>query len=250
MSQPQKEKSTAGHKVFTVVGIILCVILVPMLIVNVTLIIKGFRDPDHVPKFGGLAPLIVKTGSMSPLFEQDDLIFVKEVEGSEVEVGDVIAFIDPTGNGTSLLTHRVVEKYEEDGVLYFITRGDTNKTNDPAVSEEALVGRYTDFHIGGGGKIVEFMQSPAGLIVCVFLPLVLLIAWDIFRRRRHEKNNRQDTEALLAELEALKAEKAAKAEAPAAEQEDTPSGGSDTVRELLSEAESAGEQEESSPEPQ
>ena len=60
------------------------------------------------------------------------------------------------------------------------------------------------------GSVAMFMQTTTGLIVCVVLPLILLVGYDIIRRRRFEKRNQQDTAALLAELEALKAEKASK----------------------------------------
>ena len=58
-----------------------------------------------------------------------------------------------------------------------------------------------------------FMQSTAGLIICGVLPIILLVGYDIIRRRIYEKNNKQDTDALLAELEALRAEKAEKEKA-------------------------------------
>lgn len=53
-----------------------------------------------------------------------------------------------------------------------------------------------------------FMQTTTGLIVCVVLPIVLLVAYDVIRRQIYEKNKKADTDALLAELEALRAEKA------------------------------------------
>ena len=53
-----------------------------------------------------------------------------------------------------------------------------------------------------------FMQTTTGLIVCVVLPIVLLVAYDVIRRSIYEKNKKADTDALLAELEALRAEKA------------------------------------------
>ena len=55
-----------------------------------------------------------------------------------------------------------------------------------------------------------FMQTTAGLVVCVVLPLILLVAYDFIRRRRFETQNQQDTAALLAELQELKAQNAAK----------------------------------------
>ncbi|MCH5183114.1 MAG: signal peptidase I [Oscillospiraceae bacterium] len=220
MSQPQKQPSTTRHKVLTALGIALCVILVPLLIINVTLIIKSYVNPDEVPTLGGVAPLIVLTESMKPGIQPGDLIFVKSIEGSEVKEGDVIAFFDPASKENSILTHRVKEIREVDGTIYFTTWGDANggAVDPQQVAASALVGIYTNFRIPFAGRVAIFMQSTAGLVICVFLPLVLLIGWDIFRRRRHEKKNQQDTEALLAELEALKAAKAAEAsKEPAAE---------------------------------
>ena len=204
-----KEKSTTNHKALTVLGVILCIILIPILVINVTLIVKSYTNTEEVPKIGGYCPLIVLTGSMEPEIKSGDLIIVKQVDGKDVKDGDVIAFFDPDGNGTSILTHRVIEIIEEDGKLSFRTQGDANDSQDRLpVSEEDLVGIYNDVRITGAGKVAMFMQTTAGLIVCVVVPLILLIAWDIFRRKRYEKANKQDTDALLAELEALKAAKA------------------------------------------
>jgi signal peptidase len=52
-----------------------------------------------------------------------------------------------------------------------------------------------------------FMQTTAGLIVCVIIPLILLVGFDLIRRRKHEQQNQQDTAALLKELEELRAQK-------------------------------------------
>ena len=207
MSQT-KEKSTVSHKILTVIGIILCIILIPILVINVTLIIKSYTNTQEVPKIGGYAPLIVLTGSMEPDIMSGDLIIVKQIDGKDIKVDDVIAFFDPDGNGTSILTHKVIEVFEEEGTLYFRTKGVANDAADRLpVSADKLVGIYVT-RIGGAGNIAMFMQTAAGLIICVIVPLVLLIAWDVIRRKRYEKINKQDTDALLAELEALKAAKA------------------------------------------
>lgn len=199
-----------SNRVFTIVGIVLCVILIPILLMNITLIIKSYTNKDEVPKIGGYCPLIVLTGSMEPEINSGDLIIVKQIDGADVKERDVIAFFDPDGNGQSILTHRVISIVEKDGKTAFATKGDANNTEDRLpVTEDKLVGIY-QFRIPGMGSVAMFMQTTTGLIVCVVLPLVLLVGYDVIRRRRFEKNNQQDTAALLAELEALKAEKAAK----------------------------------------
>ena len=210
MPQPAKEKSALSHKVLTAVGVIFCVILIPILIINVTLIIKSYTNADEVPGLGGYSPLIVLTGSMEPQIMEGDLIFVRQIDSGDVKVGDVLAFFDPDGNGMSILTHRVTEIITgEDGKLSFKTMGDANTAEDRTpVSAEKVVGIYIDKKIPGAGNVAMFMQTTAGLVICVVLPLILLIAYDVIRRRRYESRNRQDTDALLAELEALRAAQA------------------------------------------
>ena len=215
--EEMKDASTPRQqKVMTIVGIVLCVILVPILIVNCTLIVKSLINKEEVPDFGGVLPLIVLTDSMYPDIKSGDLIFCKTVEAEDVEVGDVISFFDPMGNGTAVVTHKVIEIYEENGEIFFRTKGINNNTEDKvAVPAENLVGEYINFRIGGIGNVAMFMQTTAGFLICVFAPIGLLVGYDLLRRKKYEKAKEDDVAALMAELEALKAANAKKAEAEA-----------------------------------
>jgi hypothetical protein len=51
------------------------------------------------------------------------------------------------------------------------------------------------------------MSTIPGFIVCVLVPLLLLVGYDVIRRKINDKANKQDTDALLAELEMLRAAK-------------------------------------------
>ena len=203
------------QQILTVVGIALCVILIPMLIINCTLLIKGWTNNNKVPSVFGYSPMIVLTDSMegsnNDSFNGGDLIFIKTVEAEEVKKGDVISFFDPTGNGSTITSHRVVDVINENGKISFKTKGDNNNTEDKLpVPSENLVGAYTGFRIAGAGNIAMFMQTPWGLIICVIVPIILLIAWDAVRRERYNKKRQEGEAALLAELEELRAEKANK----------------------------------------
>ena len=208
-----KEKTSTAHKILTIVGTVLCIILIPILLINITLIAKSYINKDEVPSIGGTFPLIVLTDSMYPDIKSGDLIICNTAEAEDVKVNDVISFFDPAGNGTSIVTHRVIEIVGEDGEILFRTRGDNNNTEDKElVPAENLVGVYK-MRIAGAGHIAMFMQSTTGLIVCVVLPIILLVGYDLVRRRLYEKSKKEDTDALLAELEALRAEKAEKEKA-------------------------------------
>ena len=200
-----KKTADKAQKALTIVGIVLCVILIPILLINCTLIVKSFINKDEVPRIGKTMPLIVLTDSMYPEIKSGDVIVCREVDPEDIEVGDVISFYDPAGNGTSVVTHKVIEIVEEDGERLFRTRGTNNNTDDRLpVHEDKVIAEYTGTRIPAAGNIAIFMQSTAGLIVCVIVPIVLFVGYDILRRRLYEKNKADDVEALKAELEALK----------------------------------------------
>ena len=193
----------------TIIGVAVCVLLLPLLIMNLILIVKSFVNSDEVPSIGGITPMIVLTDSMDPVIKSGDLIFAKSIDPAEVAVGDIITFFDPAGSGTSTVTHRVVEVVNEDG-LYFRTKGDANNTEDRSlVPAENLIGVYRA-RLPGMGQVAMFLQTTPGLLLCVVLPLGALVAVDLIRRKRAAKAQDDDRDQLLAQLEALKAEMAEK----------------------------------------
>ena len=206
-----KEKNSAMHKTLTVIGTILCIILIPILLINVTLIAKSYINQEEVPNVGGMLPLIVLTDSMYPVIESGDLIICHTEEPENIQTGDVIAFFDPAGNGTTIVTHRVLEVTEQAGQIAWRTKGDNNNTEDRlSVTADKLVAVYEGTRIPGAGNVALFMQTTPGLIICVVCPILLLVGYDMIRRRLYEKSSKKDTDALLQELEELRRLKAEK----------------------------------------
>lgn len=202
------KKETTNKKKLSaldIIGVILCAILIPVLVINLTLIAKSFLNKDEVPRVGGYFPLIVLTDSMYPEIHSGDLIICHQAEPEELEAGDIIAFFDPAGNGTTIVTHRIESITQGEEGLEIITKGDANNVaDDMPVPVDDVVGTYK-MRIPGFGNVAMFMQTTMGLVVCVVLPLILLIGYDTIRRRKYEKKNRSEADELRAELEALKA---------------------------------------------
>lgn len=220
----KKEAATTQSKVLTVIGIVLCVILIPMLIVNCTLIVKTFINEDEAPDFAGVVPLIVLTDSMYPDIKRGDLIFSSVVDEGEIAVGDVISFYSPDEDFQTIWTHQVVEIVEIEGKTYYRTKGINNPTEDRlAIPADKVVGKYTGVRLAGLGNVAMFMQTLPGLIVCVVLPIILFVAYDVIRRRMYEKSNATDVEALKAELEALRAAQAKNEQSSEAQPDDNDS---------------------------
>ncbi len=208
----QKQKSTAPRKALSIIGWILCIVFGLMLICNVTIIVKGYLNPDAPPSVLGITPMAVLSGSMSGTqeghIEIGDLIFVGKVEPAELKEGDVIAYME----GSIVVTHRIMEvQTAEDGTLQWITKGDANNARDEKpIPEEDLIGIYK-FRIPKVGDLALFMQTPLGMVIFIGVPVLAFVIYDLLQRRRSARQEQKQTEDMQAELERLRALAAEKA---------------------------------------
>ena len=194
-----------SNPIMTILGVILCVIFGFMLICNMTIIVKGTLAPERPPAVFGVTPMVVLSGSMSgdaeDHIETGDLIFVTETEASELEVGDVIAFME----GKVVVTHRIIEiQTDDDNKLRFTTKGDANNATDQRpVSEDNLVGIYMS-RIPKLGDFALFLQTPLGMVIFIGIPVFAFIIYDIIRRQQYMNRENKKTAEMEAELERLR----------------------------------------------
>lgn len=215
MSKKIISKQELINKIMFICGIVLCALLLPLLIINVTMIIKSYTNKDEVPSFGEYVPFIVLTDSMSGIIESGDVIICKKIDGKDVKKDMIIAFYDPAFNYSKVTTHKVIEVDDSNpDSIKFKTKGVANNTEDELwVPADKVIGQYKSTRIPLLGYVSYFMSTVPGLIVCVLLPLGMLVGYDVIKRKINDKNMKDDTAALLSELEALKAEKKALEEA-------------------------------------
>lgn len=126
MKEPQEKKGGALQTVFNILGIVLCVIFIPIIILNVVMIVRSYIDPDRIPSVFGYSPVIVLSGSMSPAFEAGDMIIIQKTDPYTLKVNDVICYMEEE----SAVTHRIMDVQQEDGQILYITQGDANNTED------------------------------------------------------------------------------------------------------------------------
>ncbi|WP_276949916.1 signal peptidase I [Enterocloster lavalensis] len=198
-----KEKNGLLQKIVGAVGIALCVVFVPLLLINVTLIVKSYTSPDKVPDFLGYKPFIVLSGSMEPSIMTGDMVFVKETDPDSLKVGDVIAY----KSGSAVVTHRIVEVKSENGETRYVTQGDANNAADQGMVKPADVEGIYQRRVAGAGNLAMFMQTTTGMILFVVCPLVLFVLWDVIRRQLESRKEVSRTKELEMELERLRAEK-------------------------------------------
>lgn len=217
------------HIAGNVIGVILCVVFIPLIIMNTILIVKSYTNPDRLPTVFGFSPVIVLSGSMTPEFREGDMIFLKETDPSTLQVGDVICYYGDDNKDTAV-THRIVEIHEQEGQNVFITRGDANNTEDRiAVTYEMVQGKYTGLYIPNLGNLAVFLQSTTGMVVCIVCPLLIIILWDVLRRiissRKKAGTVQSETQAMAEELERLRAQVAGQKEEASVQAGESPEEG-------------------------
>ncbi len=173
----------------------------------------------------GFKAFIVRSDSMKATdFAAGDLVLLKEVDPSTLEVGDIIAFrsTDP-GNFGETFTHKIRSlTTTEDGEPAFITYGTTTNVDDAyPVTYSQVQGKY-QFALPNVGAFFTFLKTVPGYICCILMPFMILI---IMQGVSSVKLFRQYKEEQMAEIEAKRQkeleEMAAERERLAAEREES-----------------------------
>lgn len=127
----------------------------------------------------GYSIFAVMSGSMLPSIDVYDVVVVKRVSVGKLSVGDVITFFDGDGN---IITHRIAEISENDGEVFYKTKGDANNANDTElIPYESVIGKYS-YKISGGVRIFAAITSPLGIIIII--SLFGFIGFSIIRKIR------------------------------------------------------------------
>ena len=105
-----------------------------------------------------IKPLAIASGSMEKAINVGDIVIIKTCNANDIIIGDVIEY--KTKEYT--VVHRVIEKRQKNGQLYFITKGDNNKTADnEEVKEEQIVGKqiFTVRYLGYPAVWLHIIQT-------------------------------------------------------------------------------------------
>ncbi len=210
----------------TVLTWVLLIVAVAMMIF--TIVSVNTFDRNDRALFGFKA-YIVKSDSMSSVngdtakgyFRAGDLIFVKETDPKELKANDIISYTSTnTENYGETVTHMIKSlTVDGKGNPGFVTYGTaTGEEDATVVTYPYVLGKYTG-KLPYVGTFFNFMKTPPGYIVCIFLPFLLLIVLQginsirLFKKYKAEQlaeleaQRKKERAELEAEREALRAER-------------------------------------------
>lgn len=153
-----------------IITVIICILLIPLLLINISIIIQANTNKNTVPSIFGYKPFIVLSGSMETEIHKGDLIIVKNINPEELKVNDVIAFKDQQD---TITTHRIIEVVEKNGTSYFVTKGDNNSSQDQNLVEYKDVEGIYAFKISKVGSLLNTLSNPTVIVVLVFVITII-----------------------------------------------------------------------------
>lgn len=198
------ELKDKGSRILNAVSVLLCLVLLPVIVFNLSLIVSRLIHPDDIPGFFGIKPVAVLSGSMEDTIMTGDLILIEPADTETLKEGDVICYL----LSGQAVTHRIDEVLERgDGTRQYLTKGDANNTQDrEAVTAEQIQGIWKGARYAGVGNFVLFLSSPAGMAIFIVCPIVALLVLDGWRRRKADRKEKARTAELEAEIARLKAD--------------------------------------------
>lgn len=155
------------------------IVIVCFAIMMVTLTILSSTSTNFENKsILGYKAFIVLTDSMSATdFNAGDLVIVKDISPEDLAVGDIISYrIQNIDNPDEVVTHKIREiTVNPDKSLSFITYGTTTGIDDKdLVYGDNVLGKYC-FNIPKLGRLVQYLKTTPGYIMCILFPFLLII---------------------------------------------------------------------------
>ena len=132
----------------------------------------------------------VASESMVPDYEIGDVIVVKKVDASTLNIGDDITYLGKESNLRGLtITHRIINKREDNGEYYFVTKGIANPIEDPEISSSDIYGKviYHTILFSFVGRLMTNMVVYYLLFIAVGVSFAYEVVSSFIERKKEEE---------------------------------------------------------------
>ena len=153
-------------------------IIVTILLVLIFFVILVQKISGNRFNLGGYGVYTIATGSMEPEYKVKDLILASRKDAKDIEVGDDVVYLGKEASMSGkIITHRVINKGERDGKIYFYTKGIANELTDPEIDESQILGVVNHkLHILSFCS--HIVNSTYGLIFLIVIPFILFVFFE------------------------------------------------------------------------
>lgn len=181
-------------------------LMIPIIIMNTVFIVQIYILKEEVPNICGYFPLISLEEESSIHIEKGDFIICRKFDDDDVDN------IDEIMEG-KLVTHFADDSRSTMCIAPFVSADGDNVTLLSPQDKESyelppddIVGECC-FSIPLLGYVIHFLSTIPGFLICVVIPTIVLTELYLHKRRKDFASEEDEESILLAELDALKAER-------------------------------------------
>lgn len=170
----RKEKMKLIRKIIEIVVIVF--------LYNIIVIGVSSANKMNVINLFGYKSYIIKTNSMEPTINVNDVLVSKKVDKDEIKTGDIITFI----KDGEIITHRITQ-IGADGE--YTTKGDNNNIEDSfTIKYDNIEGKHV-LTIPLLGKVIEILDNK---IVFLIITLIILMFIFVTIQKQERKDERKE----------------------------------------------------------
>lgn len=145
------------------------------------------RVSNNSINLAGFSIYTVVTESMYPKYKVYDMILVKSVDTKSIKVHDDVVYKGEKSDFQGkIVTHRVEDITEDNGVLTFTTKGINNDIEDPLVNENQIMGKVVH-KLLLLSLISKVINNTYGFYFLIFVPLVVVIFLEVMESIEEKK---------------------------------------------------------------
>lgn len=145
------------------------------------------RVSNNSINLAGFSIYTVVTESMYPKYKVYDMILVKSVDTKSIRVHDDVVYKGEKSDFQGkIVTHRVEDITEDNGVLTFTTKGINNDIEDPLVNENQIMGKVVH-KLLLLSLISKVINNTYGFYFLIFVPLVVVIFLEVMESIEEKK---------------------------------------------------------------
>lgn len=145
------------------------------------------RVSNNSINLAGFSIYTVVTESMYPKYKVYDMILVKSVDTKSIKVHDDVVYKGEKSDFQGkIVTHRVEDITEDNGVLTFTTKGINNDIEDPLVNENQIMGKVVH-KLLLLSLISKVINNTYGFYFLIFVPLVIVIFLEVMESIEEKK---------------------------------------------------------------
>lgn len=145
------------------------------------------RVSNNSINLAGFSIYTVVTESMYPKYKVFDMILVKSVDTKSIKVHDDVVYKGEKSDFQGkIVTHRVEDITEDNGVLTFTTKGINNDIEDPLVNENQIMGKVVH-KLLLLSLISKVINNTYGFYFLIFVPLVIVIFLEVMESIEEKK---------------------------------------------------------------